>query len=214
MIQVRLVGSSEEEHVWLLSLLRLRARAVLVKLDSADGAAVVLLDPVGQAVAAESVLAGKLDAVLSLLALLKADVAVTLLSSLLGRQVLDVLVGAASCGPWALLSHVHSHAHSLSEELTEKVRTHSPSLMHMLEGLLLAEEVVKHAEGVLHLSFMSKELIVTLVEESRCSCTTHLLVLWLLSRAIHLRHALMSSELVLLLLLHGGMVHGMRVLTG
>ena len=211
MIQVRLVGSSEEEHVWLLSLLRLRARAVLVQLDSANGAAVVLLDPVGQAVAAESVLAGKLDAVFSLLALLKADVAVTLLSSLFGWQILDVLVGAASSGPRALRSHVHSHAHSFSEELTEKVRTHTPSLMHMLEWLLLPKEVVKHTEGVLHLSFMSEELIVTLVEES--SCTAHLLVLRLLSRAIHLGHALMSSKL-LLLLLHGVLVHGMRVLTG
>jgi len=57
----------------------------------------VLLDPVGQAVAAESMLAWKFDAILSFLALLQADVAIAIFSSLFRGQVPDELVGAASC---------------------------------------------------------------------------------------------------------------------
>lgn len=79
----------------------------------------MLLDPVGQAVAAESMLAWKFDAILSFLAFLQADIAVALFSSLFGGQVLDELIGAASCRPWALRSHVHSHSHSFSKKLAE-----------------------------------------------------------------------------------------------
>jgi len=77
--------------------LLLRARAVLIQLHAADGAAVVLFDPVADAVAAESMLAWEFNAFGTFLALVKADVAVAFFACFLRWQIPDEFLGAAIC---------------------------------------------------------------------------------------------------------------------
>ena len=91
-------------------LLLLRAWTVLVELHAADRAAIMLFDPVANAVAAESMLAWEFNTFCTFLALVKADVAVSFFACLLRGQISDELLGAAICRCWALRSHTHAQA--------------------------------------------------------------------------------------------------------
>ena len=89
--------SEHEEHapcllVLLRARLRLGALTPLVELRSADRAAIVVFEPRAQAVAVEGMLAGKLNAILALLARLEADVARVLFCGTFLGQARDVLL--------------------------------------------------------------------------------------------------------------------------
>lgn len=105
--------SVEEEHLrssWHLILL-LWSRSLLIELYSAYRAAVMLLEPLLNARSIEGVLAGQLATLLAILALLEADVAVTLLALVFLGQVPNIFLGAAGRARSIL-----SHGESFSEE--------------------------------------------------------------------------------------------------
>jgi len=69
----------------------LRLRSVLFELAATDRTAVVLFEPVGEAVAVKCVFAWQLATVLAVLAPFQADVAIRLLLSRLLRELCDEL---------------------------------------------------------------------------------------------------------------------------
>lgn len=69
----------------------------MIQLHAADRAAVMLFDPVADAVAAEGMLEWEFNAFGTFLALVKADVAVAFFASLLRWQIPDEFLGAAVC---------------------------------------------------------------------------------------------------------------------
>ena len=86
-------NKSEEEDIWLLSLLLLLGlRSTLIKLDSAHGATIMVLQPVGEASTVERMLARQLATVLSVFALFETDVAFRFFAFLFLRQVADIAV--------------------------------------------------------------------------------------------------------------------------
>jgi len=85
----------------------LRLRSALIELDSAHRAAIVILEPVSETCAIKSMFAGELAAVLSILALFKADVALRFFIFLLLRERGDIAFRAAGrAGPLLLSVHV------------------------------------------------------------------------------------------------------------
>ena len=90
---IQSIDLSEEEDIWLLSLLLLLGlRSTLIELDSAYRAAIVILQPVSEAGSVKCMLAGQLAAVLSVFALFEADVAFRFFAFLLLGQAFNIVV--------------------------------------------------------------------------------------------------------------------------
>lgn len=114
---------------------------LLVELHAADWAGVVLLEPVLDALAVESVVAWQLAAFFAFAALLEADVAVRLFAFLFLGQVLEELGGAAT----ALRALLHvwvAHeagewvSHAAEERVSEAVEELIHEWVRCLRGLL------------------------------------------------------------------------------
>lgn len=154
----------EELHEWLLLLLLLRHWSILIELDSANWASIVILEPVLNASFVEGVIAGELDAICAVLALLKTDVAVRFFSRVLLRKIVDELFGAATSRCWTSLTHIDEDWIHLAKVKATKhgvswlsslphIMEHSTHLSikhsHVIKNLIEVVSSVKHARELL-----------------------------------------------------------------
>lgn len=140
-------------------LLLLRHWSILIEFDSADWASIVILEPVLNASFVEGVIAGELDALCSILALIKTDVAVGFFSRVLLRKAVDELFGAATSRCWTSLTHhlakvnkATKHGVSWLSRLPH-ILEHSTHLSiehsHIIKNLTEVVSSVKHARELL-----------------------------------------------------------------